>query len=129
MSAERATIPMTEFKKFPTAPASLQAAGKKAWKVGEPLWKEGVLKERDLRAWETYCRAIDEIESCNRVLKKTGEYVALKGGAIQQHPAVNRRRDAEKTLWRYEQAFGLVPEKRNKRPAANNTKGVAQRKK
>ncbi len=113
---------------FPEPPAVLNESGRAAWFIGEPLWAEGVLNVRDLRAWETYCSAVDEVAHCNQVIKNEGEYHHTQNGAIIQHPAINRRRDAEKTMWRYEQAFGLVPEKRNKRPAGTNTKGVAQRK-
>ena len=114
---------------FPEAPEKLQDKGKAAWVSGEPLWASGVLGERDLRAWETYCRAIDEVEHCDQIVAKEGEYFHTSNGACIQHPAINRRRDAERVMWRYEQAFGLVPDKRTKRPSANNTKGVAKRSK
>lgn len=113
---------------FPGPPDSLMAQGAEAWAKGKALWVDGTLNSGDLRAWETYCRAVDEVAHCDGIVSEDGEYHHTQNGAIIQHPAINRRRDAEKTMWRYEQAFGLVPEKRNKRPSASNTKGVTQRK-
>jgi P27 family predicted phage terminase small subunit len=118
---------MNAVEPFPEAPEALKEPGRAAWETGQALWLQGTLNNADLRAWETYCRAVDEVAHCDKIVSDEGEYHHTQNGAIIQHPAINRRRDAEKTMWRYEQAFGLVPEKRNKRPASGNTKGVAQR--
>ena len=114
-----------EFK-FPDAPSTLNGAGKLAWQRGKSLWIEGNLVERDLAAWLTYCKAFDEIAHCEALVALQGEYATTKNGAICQHPAISRRVNAEKTVWRYEKAFGLVPDARRKKPAVQQ--GVATRK-
>ena len=111
---------------FPDPPESLSDAGKQAWQRGQALWNEGILVERDLAAWLTYCKAFDEIAHCEALVAEQGEYTTTKNGAICQHPAIARRVNAEKTVWRYEKAFGLVPDARRKKPAVQQ--GVAARK-
>ena len=111
---------------FPDAPESLGAAGKQAWQRGEALWRDGSLVERDLAAWLNYCKAFDEVAHCEGVAAEHGEYTTTKNGAVCQHPAINRRLNAEKTIFRYEKVFGLVPDSRKKRPAVQQ--GVQARK-
>lgn len=103
-------------KSFPRAPEGLDATGRAAWRRGKPLWEEGILTERRLRAWETYCKAVQEVKHCEKIAKAEGEYKVQHNGTICQHPAIKRRQAAENTMFRYEERFGLVPSQANAPP-------------
>lgn len=112
--------------KFPAAPKHLKAPGRRAWAMGEPLWREGKLTTRDLINWQLFSEAWDEKQHCETVVKKDGEYQLTPGGCYVQHPAIKRRKEAEQRIFRYSQVYGLVPEARKK--AAAVQQGVASRK-
>jgi len=111
---------------YPVSPRHLKKSGKAAWKVGIDLWSQGLLVERDLEAWTMLCESFDEIDHCDDVLKRDGEYFPSAQGGMTEHPAIRRRRATESKILRYQKLFGLVPEARKKRPATSQ--GVATRK-
>lgn len=122
MSAQ--TIPMRGG--FPPPPKHLRSAGKAAWESGLLLWSEGVITQRDVYSWQLYCEAIDEKNHCESILQRDGEYAVALNGCYVQHPALKRRQQSESVIRKYSVAFGLIPDSRKKRPAAQQ--GVASRK-
>ncbi len=111
---------------FPGCAKSLKKAGKAMWKKGAGLWGQGMLTDRDLEAWQMLCEAFDELDHCDEVVKRDGEYQISSQGTFSEHPALRRRRATEQKILRYQKLFGLVPEARKKRPAVQQ--GVAARK-
>lgn len=111
---------------FPDVPESLGKSGKAMWCQGRDLWSAGTLTERDLDAWKMLCESFDEIDHCDDVAKRDGEYSLSSQGTYSEHPVLRRRRATEQKILRYQKLFGLVPDARKKRPVAQQ--GVATRK-
>lgn len=111
---------------FPQPPKALGEHGKAAWELGQQLWSDGVITQRDLYNWQLYCEAIDEKNHCQEILARDGEYGVALNGCHVQHPALKRRQQAENVIRKYSVAFGLIPDARKKRPAVQQ--GVATRK-
>jgi P27 family predicted phage terminase small subunit len=111
---------------FPDYPKSLGESGKEAWAQGRELWNSGTLTARDLDAWRMFAESFDELDHCDFVAKRDGEYSLSSQGTYSEHPVLRRRRATEQKILRYQKLFGLVPDARKKRPAAQQ--GVATRK-
>ena len=111
---------------FPDVPKHLGKAGKEMWAKGKSLWVEGVLTSRDLDGWQKLCEAFDEVNECDKAIKKDGRYHVSAQGGFTQHPAIRDRRAAQAEILRYFKLFGLVPDARRKRPAVQQ--GVVARK-
>jgi P27 family predicted phage terminase small subunit len=111
---------------FPAAPKHFGASGKEMWAKGKTLWLEGGLTSRDLDGWQKLCEAFDEIDVCDRAIKRDGRYHASAQGGMTQHPAIRDKRAAQAEILRYFKLFGLVPDARRKRPAVQQ--GVTSRK-
>src|SRR5688500_4637812 len=101
---------------FPECPKGLKASGKTMWKKGAGLWSQGLITDRDIEAWRMLCEAFDEIDHCDKIVSKDGEYQISSQGTYSEHPALRRRRAAEQKVLRYQKLFGLVPDARKKRP-------------
>lgn len=112
---------------YPDEPKHLKASGKAMWAKGRALWADGTIQGRDIEAWLMLCEAFDELDHCDAVVKKDGEYTISSQGTYSEHPALKRRRATEAKILRYQKVFGLVPDARKKRPAVQQ--GVASRKK
>jgi P27 family predicted phage terminase small subunit len=111
---------------YPNEPNHLKKSGKAMWAKGRALWTDGTLQTRDLEAWLMFCESFDELDHCDKVLKRDGEYNKSSQGTYSEHPALKRRRATEAKILRYQKLFGLVPEARKKRPAVQQ--GVTARK-
>lgn len=111
---------------FPDPPKHLNAVGREAWELGQSLWADGTIQQRDLVNWTLFAEAMQEKAHCETILKRDGEYAIAMNGCYVQHPAVKRRQQAENVIRKYSAAFGLVPDARRKRPAVQQ--GVVARK-
>lgn len=112
---------------YPEPPEHLKATGREMWAKGRAFWADGTIQTRDIEAWVMMCESFDEIDHCDEVVKRDGEYTMSAQGTYSEHPALRRRRAAEAKILRYQKLFGLVPDARKKRPAVQQ--GVASRKK
>jgi P27 family predicted phage terminase small subunit len=121
---EKKTIPIRGG--FPLPPKHLNKFGKEAWNIGQQLWLEGSLLERDLFNWRLFAEAVQERKHCEEIVAKDGEYAQAVNGCKVQHPAIKRRQHAENVIRKYSQMYGLVPNARTKRPAVQQ--GVVARK-
>jgi P27 family predicted phage terminase small subunit len=111
---------------FPDVPSHLGKSGKSMWTKGRQLWVDGGLTARDLDGWQKLCEAFDELDECDKAIKKDGRYHESAQGGFTQHPAIRDKRAAQAEILRYFKLFGLVPEARRKRPAVQQ--GVTSRK-
>lgn len=94
----------------PPAPEALQESGREAWiDVLPKIISAGYFTELDLRSFERFCRAHDEVAKCDTVLADEGEHAVAESGYICQHPAVNQRFKWLDIIRRYEEAFWLNP--------------------
>lgn len=112
---------------YPDAPKHLGDSGREIWAKGRVFWTDGTIQNRDIEAWRMMCEAFDELDHCDDVVARDGEYTMSAQGTFSEHPALKRRRATEQKILRYQKLFGLVPEARKKRPAVQQ--GVASRKK
>jgi P27 family predicted phage terminase small subunit len=111
---------------FPDATDSLGNSGKAMWVQGRDLWNSGTLTVRDLDAWKMLCESFDELDHCDEIAARDGEYSLSSQGTYSEHPVLRRRRATEQKILRYQKLFGLVPDARKKRPTVQQ--GVATRK-
>lgn len=126
-SLEPNAVPVVD---CPPAPESLGEVGRAAWIDSLPkMIAAGYFTHLDLRAFERYCRAHDEVAKCDQILLEEGEYaVAGESGYIAQHPAVNQRFKWLDIMRRYEDAFWLNPTARSgKQIAKPGSAGVPKR--
>lgn len=114
----------------PPAPDELEEIGRSVWLDMLPrIITAGYFAELDLRAFERYCRAHDEVEKCDVLLEEHGEYFTAETGYVGQHPAVNQRFKWLDIIRRYEEAFWLNPTARSgKQVSTNKPASVAVRK-
>lgn len=112
---------------FPLPPKHLKKTGKLKWSIGQELWSSGAISSVDIGNWVLFCEAWDEIDRCEAILKKHGEYQETKMGTFAAHPAIKRIEGLKKEIRRYSMAFGLYPQARRKAPALVQTKGVTTR--
>lgn len=113
----------------PPPPDTLEQHGREAWLDCIPKMIEaGYFTQLDLRAFERYCRAHDEVAKCDRVLTEEGEHSVAESGYICQHPAVNQRFKWLDIIRRYETEFWLNPTARSGKQVATQKKsGIAKR--
>jgi phage terminase small subunit len=92
-------------------PAHLNAAGKAAWKraldhVAEREGDETALRDQ----LELYARAVDRSSRANAAWRKAERPLTAKNpnGATGVHPLLKAIDDADRAVWRYGRALGLV---------------------
>jgi P27 family predicted phage terminase small subunit len=98
----------------PAAPTGLGKIGRAKWKQLAPrLSKLGLLTEQDLEALSLLCEAYDEKESCEKTLKKEGDYYLTASGLIRVHPAVTRLQRCIDRIRNLMASFGMTPSDRS----------------
>jgi phage terminase small subunit len=92
-------------------PPHLNAAGRAAWKraldhVAEREGDETALRDQ----LELYARAVDRSARANAAWRKAGRPLTAKNpnGAEGVHPLLKAIEDADRAVWRYGRAVGLV---------------------
>ena len=113
----------------PPPPQSLGDSGRDAWLECLPkMIDAGYFTQLDIRAFERYCRAHDEVAKCDQLLLEEGEHSVAESGYVCQHPAVNQRFKWLDIIRRYEGEFWLNPTARSgKQVATQKRQGVAKR--
>jgi P27 family predicted phage terminase small subunit len=86
------------------------------------------LAEADAYAIARYAADLVEYQRCRLLIEAEGAIVEAKNGSPYQHPAVGIRNKAHDRLVKFENAFGLSPDARERIPAAKApTLGVRRR--
>jgi P27 family predicted phage terminase small subunit len=107
--------------KLPAAPDYLGADAREEWeRLAEEVWRLGLLRTADVKAFEAYCVAYGRAMQAERALRvmtdmdpqTSGLIIKTHHGNIIQNPLVGTANQAWRDMVRYAVEFGLTPSAR-----------------
>lgn len=88
----------------------------------------GAITLADMPNWTLYCELWDEIDHCEEIVKRDGEYNLNAMGNFVEHPVIKRIQKCKNEIRRFSIMFGMAPNARKLAPGVGTTRTVAARK-